>query len=477
MQILLRRLGQHRGAPRLYLDTQALASAGLLPGTAVKLELRTDEFRLTIRADAQGTRRVSSKRRSGRLLPVIDVNSREDLAPFAECGVVRIVIVSDAVHILLPASVIKAMARSARLAARLALGQPLTTAGLAFGAGIASRALHDGLSAGGVASRLVLANEICEDYLGLAETRNPVVRADTAIAAVPMQEAAQDGWLLSRLALVDILEAGIPCSGASKAGVSKRKLTKMEDHPTVGHLIGAAIQLIGTLQPAIVLIENVESYRDTASAAILRGWLRDAGYAVAETVLDASDFGSLEARVRWFLVAYPPELPLDLSDLAALAPVRAGSGSLADVLEPIGPDDARFRRVDYLKTKQERDASKGSHFAMQWLTPQSQSVPVLRKGYHKGGSTDPRLLHPSDHERSRLLTSVEHARIKGIDPALIAEAQEALAHQVCGQAVDVRPVHAIGERIAQVLQASRAGVVSQAATARPPASCLAEIAG
>ena len=474
MQILLRRLGQHRGAPRLYLDTHALASAGLLPGTLIKLELRTDEFRLTIRADAQGSRRISRKHRGGRELPVIDLNSHEALAPFTGCGVVRIVIVSGAVHILLPASVIKAMARSARLAARLALGQPLTTAGLAFGAGIASWALHDGLAAGGVASQLVLANEICEDYLGLAQARNPVVSADTAVVAVPMQEAAQDDWLLGRLAPVDILEAGIPCSGASKAGVSKRKLTKMEDHPTVGHLIGAAIQLIAALQPAIVVIENVEGYRDTASAAILRGWLRDAGYAVTEAVLDAGDFGSLEARVRWFLVAYPPEVPLDLANLA---PASGGNCTLADVLEPIGPDDARFRRVDYLKAKQDRDAGSGSHFAMQWLTPESQRVQVLRKGYHKGGSTDPRLLHPTDPERSRLLTGLEHARIKGIDPALIARAPETIAHQVCGQSVDVRPVHAIGARIARVLLDSRGRLCGQAATARPPAIRLAAVVG
>lgn len=474
MQVLLRRLGQHRGAPRLYLDTQALASAGLLPGTAVRFELRTDEFRLTIRADTQGNRRVSGKHRGGHVLPVIDVNGREALAPFAHCAVVRIVIMADAVHILLPASAIKAMARSARLLARLTLGQPLTTAGVAFGAGIASKALHDGLASGGLDSRLVLANEICEDYLGLAQTRNPVVNAETAIAAVPMQEVAQDDWLLSRLPRVDILEAGIPCSGASKAGVTKRKLPKMEDHPTVGHLMGAAIQLLGALQPAIVLIENVESYRDTASAAILRGWLRDAGYAVAETVLNASDFGSLEARVRWFLVAYPPELPLDLSNLA---PASQAVGSLADVLEPIGPDDERFRRVDYLKVKQDRDTSNGSHFAMQWLTPQSQSVPVLRKGYHKGGSTDPRLLHPSDPERSRLLSGVEHARIKGIDSALVDEVSDTLAHQVCGQAVDVRPVRAIGERIARSLLAWQALGGGQAWAVRAPASCRLEVVG
>jgi len=469
MHVLIRQLGTHRGAPRLYIDSPALELAGLRPGAAVTREVNAQEFRLTWRVDALGARKVSRKQRGAHVVPVLDINSAQDLAVFEGCAAVRIVILADAVHILLPASAAKALARMARLTSKLATGQALTTASLAFGAGIASKALHDGLEDAGVKTQLALANELCEDYTELAVRNNAVVTAATAVAAVPMQELAIDDWLLQRVGSVDILEAGIPCSGASKAGRAKRKLTKMEDHPLVGHLIGAALQVIARLQPALVLIENVESYRHTASAAILRGWLRDAGYAVTEVVLNAADFGSLEARVRWFLVASPPQLGLDLSGLQAS---RAGHTRLADVLEPIGPEDERFRTVAYLKAKAERDAEAGSGFAMQWLTPESTSVPTLRKGYHKGGSTDPRLVHPTDPGRSRLLTGREHARIKGVDSQLIAGACETVVHQVCGQAVDTRPVRAIGERIGKVIlsTACRSNGASQAprTTARLP---------
>ncbi len=451
MHVLLRHLGEHRGAPRLYLDTTALATAGFVPGVAIDFfPGATDEARLTIRVVTQGKRKVSRKQRGRQELPVIDINSHQDLQPFVAAGLVRVVIEIGAVHILMPASVRKALARSARLAAKLTLGQPLRTAGIAFGAGIASGAIHAGLAAGGVLSELALANEICEDYLDIGRQSNPVVAdTTTTTAAMPMQELAQDDWLLRRTQTVEILEAGIPCSGASRAGAAKRGLTRMEDHPYVGHLIGAALQAIAALQPAILVVENVETYRNTASASILRAWLRDAGYAVAETVLNARDFGSLEARVRWFLVAYPPELPLDLK---GLAPDDTARPCLGDLLDPIDPDDERYRRVDYLKDKQERDAESGKHFCVQTLTPASTLVPVLRKGYHKGGSTDPRLLHPTDPERSRLLTAAEHARIKGISPHLVDRVPETTAHQVCGQSVDVRPVQAIGRRIARALK-------------------------
>lgn len=452
MHAFLRQLGEHRGAPRLYLDTPALAAAGFTPGVAIDCSASAgDEPRLTIRLAAGGRRKVSKKRRGHQEVPVIDLNSQQDLQPFSAAGVVRIFIQAGAVHIVLPASVRKALARSARLMARLAHGKPLRAAGIAFGAGIASGALHAGLKAGGVDCELAVANEISEEYLDIARRSNPVVTVSSCTAATPMQELAADDWLLSHIGEVEILEAGIPCSGASRAGAAKRGLTRMEDHPQVGHLIGAALQVIAALQPAIVIVENVETYRNTASAAILRGWLRDAGYAITEVVLDARDFGSLEARVRWFLVAHPPGLDLTLDGLTTEAPVRP---LLADVLEPIGPEDERFRSADYLKAKAERDADAGKHFGMQLLTPASTSVPVLRKGYHKGGSTDPRLLHPSDPNRSRLLTSVEHARVKGIDPELVANVPETVAHQVCGQSVDVRVVQAIGRRIAGALRAT-----------------------
>jgi DNA (cytosine-5)-methyltransferase 1 len=404
-----------------------------------------------LRACAQGDHRVSRKQRGGRELPVIDLNTSSYLGAFAGCGLVSIVIDAGAVHVLLPSSARKALARCARLAAKLATSVPLATAGMAFGAGIASNALHDGLIAGGLQSRLVLANEICEDYVLHAARANPIVTGDTVIAAVPMQELAHDDWLMRQLPPIDLLEAGIPCSGASKAGVSKRRLPKMEDHPTVGHLIGSLIQAIGLLQPAIVVVENVESYRDTGSAAILRGWLLDAGYAVAETVLNANDFGSLESRVRWFLVAYPPQLSLNLTSLAKPGTTTPPAGMLGDHLETIDPSDERYREVNYLKAKEQRDAAHGSGFGMQWLTPTARRVPVLRKGYHKGGSTDPRVLHPSDPQRSRLLTALEHARIKGIAPQLVAGLSETVAHQVCGQSVDVRPVRALGTLIAAAL--------------------------
>lgn len=450
MDISIRRLGQHRGAPRLYLDTTALIRAGFEPGMAIHVEVHPDDTRVAIHICAAGGRRVSQKRRGARCLPVIDLNNASDLAPLAGLDAVRVVFTAGVIHVLALATHRKAAQRLARLQARVISGAPLQTAGVAFGAGVTSSALHAGLQQAGLRARLVLANEISADMAEVAMANNAEVGTQCMVINAPMQEAVNDEWLMRRLPEVDLLEIGIPCSGASRAGMAKRRLVRMEDHPTVGHLLAAVIQWIAALQPAIVLAENVTTYPGAASAAILRAWLKDAGYAVVEATLDARDFGSLESRVRWFLVACPPELQLSLDGLTSEHPERL---TLADVLDEVPEDDPRYRQVSYLLHKAERDAERGSNFEMQWLTPDATTVPTLRRGYHKGGSTDPRLVHPTDPSRSRLLTAAEHGRIKGIDPALLAGLSSTEAHEVCGQAVDVRVVQALGRRLGErVLQ-------------------------
>ena len=61
MDILLRRLGLHRGAPRLYLDSPALRRAGFEPGLPIRIYADTAQARVVIELDADGHRRVSRK--------------------------------------------------------------------------------------------------------------------------------------------------------------------------------------------------------------------------------------------------------------------------------------------------------------------------------------------------------------------------------------------------------------------------------
>lgn len=448
MDILIRRLGDHRGAPRLYLDCGALARAGFHPGLAIAVATDAEACRVLIKLDVAGSRRVSRKKRGDTEIPVIDLNSVEVLACLEVFHQVRVVVKPGAIHVLALSSERKAQERLERLRGRMENGEALRCASIAFGAGITSWALHRGLASSGVSTSLAMANELQDEYLELAAQHNPVCAGGTHLINAPMQEAVMDDWVVSRVGKVELLEAGIPCSGASRAGVSKRGLAKMEDHPLVGHLVASVIQWIAALQPSIFVAENVRDYAASASAAILRGWLVDAGYVVHEVELDAHDFGSLECRVRWFLVAVPPAVDLDLR---TMAPAVVDHPVLGQLLEELPVSDSRYRRVEHLKAKAVRDKARGSGFKMQLVDANSTRVPTLRKGYHKGGSTDPRVRHPHDPELSRLLTAKEHARIKGLDQALLGNASDTVGHQICGQSVDARPVHALGVRIGKAL--------------------------
>jgi DNA (cytosine-5)-methyltransferase 1 len=88
---------------------------------------------------------------------------------------------------------------------------------------------------------------------------------------------------------------------------------------------------------------------------------------------------------------------------------------------------------------------------MQFVQPTDSQVPVLRKAYYKGGSTDPRLVHPTDPERSRLFTHGEVARIKGVDETLVQGLSRTQAIEVLGQGIVYEPFRAAAQRIGEAL--------------------------
>ena len=442
-------IGNKRGAPRVFLDAYQAARAGFQPGERFAIDVL--DSRVTLRKCPDGTRIVSRRVRGDEELPVIDINGAEVLALFQGMHAIRVVVTHDAVHLLPLASEVKRRERHERLRRKTTAGESLAVGSLSSGGGVLAHAIHEGLNRAGLRTHLALANEIREDLVQQAIEHNPVWGEHTRAIVAGMQEAAQDDWLMASLPKLEVLEMGLPCSGASKAGVSKRGLEKMEDHPDVGHLVVAALMIVNKTQPAFVLLENVVPYAQSASAQILRHQLRDMGYDVHEAVLSGRDFGCLENRVRWCLVAATRGVHFDFENLAPAVRVVQ---RLGDHLDPgIGPDDARWRTFEGLHAKRERDEANGNGFRLQTVTDDSTSVPTLRKGYHKGGSTDPRLEHPTDPTLSRLLTAAEHARVKGVPVALIQGLSETNAHQLLGQGIVYAPFSALGERIGQAILA------------------------
>lgn len=459
----VKRIGHRRGAPRIFLDAAQAARAGFSPNE--RFEVDVDGTRVVISKCSDGAHTVSTRRRGDEALPVIDINNKDLAAVFAGMDCVRVIVEEARVYLLPLASELKRVERLRRLSAKVASGEPLLMGSLSHGGGVLAHAIHAGLAEAGLKPELAFVNEIREDLVEQAIRANDVWGDRTAAIVMAMQEAVQDDWLMSSLPKVEILEMGLPCSGASRAGATKRALKQMEDHPEVGHLVFSALVILSKVQPAIVLLENVPDYASSASASILRQQLRDMGFDTHEAILEGKDFGCLENRVRWCLVAVTRGVDFDFDRIAPSVRVIERLGAKLD--STIGTDDPRWRSYAGLKAKAQRDLAKGKGFKMQVVDADAISLPTLRKGYHKAGSTDPLLRHPDDPSLMRLLTAAEHARVKGVPEHIVEGLSETVAHQLLGQGIAYAPFRAVGRRIGERIVAAvarRRAVDAQAAS-------------
>lgn len=117
---------------------------------------------------------------------------------------------------------------------------------------------------------------------------------------------------------IDILTAGYPCQPFSHAGY--RKGTEDERHiwPHIK-------EIIGTLRPKLVILENVQGHLSLGFKDVLKD-LAEIGYDARWDVVRASDVGAPHQRARLFVIAYPNgefgRIPL--SDEAAAYAVEFG---------------------------------------------------------------------------------------------------------------------------------------------------------
>ncbi len=455
----IKKIGQNRGAPRVWLEGTQTERAGFAPGQ--RFDVVVHGRTIVLQANPDGSRVVSGKKAGEKTNPVIDLNSRELLALFDGMSAVRVAVKEGQIFLLPLASELKKQERFARLRQKLEAGEPLAVGSLSHGGGILSHAIHTGLQAAGVESRLAFANDIRGELLEHAAIHNDAWDERTRVYAAPMQELAFDERGVASIPKVEVLEMGLPCSGASRAGKARRGLVHAEQHPEVGHLVVSALVILSKTNPAAVVFENAPGYATSASADILRNQLRDMGYVCHERMLRGAEWGEVENRVRWCMVAVSEGIEFDFDQLVAPGPGRATVG---DHLDDIGPDDVAWTTMAGLKAKEARDRAEGKNFAMQIVDASSPTVGTITKGYGKVRSTDPKLRHPTNPELLRQFTPAETARFKGIPERLIEGLSPTIAFEVAGQSVVYGKFTRVGAHLGESLQ----GVVPGRRQARRP---------
>ncbi len=444
------KIGQHRGRPRLWLEGLKALMGGFQPGKRFDAKKDQEKQMLVLELSDAGCRIVSRKLKGEKEVPVIDINSMELLSVFEGIEAVRVVVQHGRIFISPLSSEIAARERLGRLKAKLENGEPIQIGSLSHGGGVLTHAVHTGLKDAGIESKLAFANEIRPELLEQASENNDSWDGNTIPIAAPMQELAFDAWAMGRLPKVEVLEAGLPCSGASVAGRAKRGLDHPEAHPDVGYLVVPFLAIIAKVQPAVILLENVKQYLTSASMCILRNQLRDFGYDLHEEVLQAAGWNALEHRERMCMVVVTKGLSFDFSSL--VRPEKR-ERRIGDILDPISEDASCWSRMEGLKAKQERDKAEGKGFAMQIVTSFDTRCPTITKGYAKVRSTDPKLQHPSNPDLLRQFTPAEHARIKGIPERLVSDLSATLAHELLGQSICYEPFRAVGRSIGTALKA------------------------
>ncbi|KSQ21597.1 DNA cytosine methyltransferase [Pseudomonas aeruginosa] len=439
-------IGESKGVARLWLEGQKLFHAGVSIGTKYLVRAHESMGRLElvpVTEETGHTCTVSKRERYGVVSPLLEI--RTELLSKIFDGLQRVrVAIREGRIVVTPLQIdIKIRERVQRLKQKLAQKAKLATVSLFHGGGVMDMALHTGLMAMGVASFIQVGVEMEQSYLDASLRNNPELWTKDSIAIC---SDIREVGLRDNVPPADLLVGGVPCTGASLAGRAKNKLARAEDHSSAGTLFLDYLEMVRVFNPAVVVLENVKQYADTASMAVIRSRLTSLGYVLFETVLNGTDFGALESRSRLIMVAITRGLE-DGFDFNNLVPTAIKPINLGKVLDDIPDDSDRWKTYEYLAAKEERDIAAGKGFKRQIVTPESPSVGTIGRGFAKARSTEPFLAHPTDPKLSRLFTPLEHARIKGAPSTLVDGLSETTAHEVLGQSVVFPKLEAVGRLI------------------------------
>ncbi len=453
-QITYTKVGDHRGKKRLWLEGLRLADCGFEAGARYTVTLDLDARRVTLDVAPDGERQVShrTRRKSGTTttLPIIDFASDDLTDVIGEAGRVRATLYRGRIEFDLHPVDRAVIGREAR--ARANIQQGFVTEGtLCAGGGVSTLALREGFEAAGLESEIEWIVDRERSYLQAAADNNPAIGADTRLYEAALEELdTQD------LPPVDVAQVSLPCTGHSLSGKAKRGLVRAEDHPTDALAVFGLVRILDAVQPAVVISENVVAARDSATYHLLQAYLREQGYVIADRVLNDQDAGSLERRDRWWFVAISKGLA-DGFSLENLPPRARQHERLGDVLEAVADDDPMWARNDYLAKKAERDKAAGKGFSRQFVDADSAGVGTIGRGYAKRRSTEAFVQRADGMER--LLTPIEHARVKQIPESLVQDLSLTLAHEILGQSILFHHATALAEHVGQHLRRVAGGLV------------------
>lgn len=457
-QVSYTTVGEHRGKRRLWLEGLRLGEAGFAPGARYAVTLDTASRSITLSLDDAGDRQVSKRtrqRRSGPSeTPIIDVASEGLADVLGDAGRVKAVVADGEIRFTLHPADQARMEREARTRMNIREGR-ITEGTVCAGGGVSTLAIHQGFEQAGLAGSVEWVVDREQRYLQAAIDNNEVIEGARILMASVEELERMD------LTPVDALTCSLPCTGHSLSGKAKRGLKSAEEHPTDALAVYGLLKTIEATNPSAVISENVTQAADSATYALVRAYLKEQGYVMAEVTLDGHDAGTVENRKRWWLVALSKGFAEGLS-LENLPKQDRRYAKLGDAMEAVPADSPMWSKNEYLAIKAERDKAAGKGFARQFVDEDSETIGCIGRGYAKRRGTEPAVSREDGMER--LLTPIEHARVKGIPEKLVEDLSAQLAHEILGQSILFGHAKVLAKRVGDhlvraVQREDEAGVV------------------
>ncbi|KZN63308.1 DNA cytosine methyltransferase [Pseudoalteromonas luteoviolacea] len=434
MQILINTvIGNNRGKERVWLEQTTLRLVGE-PGA--KLALTFNGSTLKAKLDESGSLLISKRkvRNQNTYKPLIELRDRHCLDAFGKtlkelfpmAKKLRVVIKKGLMLVKVAVIELSKLLAVASTLEKLRNQSTLSIATFYAGAGIFDRAMHKGLEQAGLKAKADLIVERESKYLDvLYDNQRDILSDDCLVCCSDVR-----GLLLTRLEKrIDIFLASPPCTAVSPSGRAKKSLSKPEDDPDAGDAFVDVLSFVCLNTPTVVVLENERSYVNTASFSVIENRLKHLGYKVSYEVLNGVDYGSFEPRKRVFLVATLIS-EYDFSNIPKSTNIR----TISSILEDVALDSPRWKSFDYLVAKEERDRAEGKGFSRSLHDGSETKLKnIIRRLYSKGGSCDPFVQHPTDEEKSRLFTKLEHARLRDLDESLLLNVNEGCSHEFMGQ--------------------------------------------
>lgn len=445
-----RTLSENRGNPRVWMEGEKLAREGIQPG--MKYNLIPNKTGITVKFTSDGGKYIVNKRtKRGTNLtqPLIEIRDTLLWDIFPKGQKLRVVINKEEINITAHYMDKRVQERVESLVAAIKQGKPLRLGSAYHGGGGLDIATHCGLGLAGIKSKIAVAIEKEAKYLDSSLRNNKsLFDSRSVIIESPIQDL-NFGYGSKPFSCHGVL-MGIPYEGSSQAGRSKNghwgdsQGGHAESHAEVGSMFFNALEFIRSCNPSFVVLENVDAYSHSASADIIRSVLTSWKYKFTEVTLTGTDFGSLEKRPRWALVAITEGLEeygynladLDLTNIPAL---REKPENLSAIMEdvPTDPENKIWKRAKYLEDKEKSDQAAGKGFKRQLLTGLSEFCGTIGKSYAKIRSTEPMIMHPDylSNKLIRLFTAKEHCLLKGFPESFVSNNSTTTAHEILGQSV------------------------------------------